>query len=197
MHVRKWLHNKCEFKCRAHSKEDWAHLKPILTTELVMTFFDPSRKMAVKWCYYRLLKTIGGQLPMHQDQCQILNAAMPRFKKSAWNFMAEGPGTCLLAEINADIDRMVFSLWHLSEVPNKRQSHDNLKLTWWTRAESWEGPVPLGWKELPVGDRSVKLSIENAASQHVCAVTCVIKHMKSSFARHRIPQIVYSDDGKI
>ncbi|KAF7643186.1 hypothetical protein LDENG_00243940 [Lucifuga dentata] len=47
VHLRQLLHDKCEFKWSDDHEEEWARLKNTLTTEPVLTFFDPSKRTKI------------------------------------------------------------------------------------------------------------------------------------------------------
>ena len=47
VHLRELLKNKCEFKWTADHEQEWASLKITLTTEPVLTFFDPSKQIKI------------------------------------------------------------------------------------------------------------------------------------------------------
>ena len=46
-HLRQLLHHKCDFKWTDSHEEEWKTLKTILTTEPVLTFFDPSKRIKI------------------------------------------------------------------------------------------------------------------------------------------------------
>ncbi len=76
--LRELLRDKGEFKWTADHEQEWGRLKTLLTSEPVLTFFDPSKieqryrqmhpKMDWVQVYCRRRGTVGGQLHMPQER---------------------------------------------------------------------------------------------------------------------------------
>ncbi|XP_048054388.1 uncharacterized protein K02A2.6-like [Megalobrama amblycephala] len=47
VYMRELLHDKCEFKWTNNHEQEWGRLKTLLTTEPVLTFFEPSRRTKI------------------------------------------------------------------------------------------------------------------------------------------------------
>lgn len=86
-------------------------------------------------------------------------------------------------------------LWNSPKTSGKttKRAHNNNRLARRTVAESSDWFVSSGWKKWPAG-KWLSNYPEMALLPSMSA-TCVIRHMKSLFARHGIPQIVHSDNG--